>query len=340
MKYLVILNLQISLLFFIFSCGNDTVINNTNSSADFDLYFYKTNGGEYKFSTYTLKSDGTGLSLLNDSLIISTHAKQNKIMLSKIDSNGMSISAIYYSESNGKNIVKIPTGNFWINYFDLSPDGNKFFFTSVFDQTLNLMNMDGSGYNVISDRIMNQYNAPQFSPNGEYIAYVETPVNNVIGIYISSTTGTYKKLIKDSITISSGFRLGWSPDSKKIIFQNRTGNPPSEKICIIDTSGNQYREITEGRSPAWSPDGNKICYIFDNNAGINDMNLINADGTDQINLTNTGNIHESLQSWSKDGSMIMYFNEGSVYPPYFSIYNLSANTTYIIPDTLRGAIWK
>jgi Tol biopolymer transport system component len=337
MKYLVIL----FILSFFYACGEDTINNNGgNPIADFDVYLYKQKDNPLKYSTYTIKMDGTGYNLFNDSLIVSTSSKQNRIMLVKIDTNMLAISDIYYAETNGVNIVKIPTGNYRIDYFDLSPDAEKFLFTSGYDATLSIMNLDGSGYVLLSDRIMTDAFIPKFSPNGDLIAYLETQLGSTKGVYITNTSGTYKKLLKDSIYTTSEFTLDWSPDGSKIVYQNRIGSSNESKICIIDTSGSGYNVITTGFSPAWSPAGGKICYVVNVNPGNFDLFIMNPDGTGITNFTNTSTIYEHNQKWSADGTKILYSSTGLFSSQYYSIYDMNTNSSRILADSVNGAIWK
>ncbi|MEO8514689.1 MAG: hypothetical protein ABI543_14110 [Ignavibacteria bacterium] len=327
-------------LIFIISCGNDTVVNNNggNPTADFDIYLYKQKEHPLKYSTYTIKLDGTGYKLFNDSLIVSSRSKQNRILLCKIDTNMMAISAIYYAETNGTNITKIPTGNYETDYFDLSPDAEKFLFTSGYNATLSIMNINGSGYVLLSDRIMNAAYIPKFSPSGDLIAYLETPQGLTTGLYITNISGTYKKLLKDSINISEGFNLDWSPDCKKIVFQSKVAAFDS-RIYVVDTSGNNLTELTGGFEAAWSPSGNKICFARQV-LNVHDIYTMNSNGTDITNITNTPSLYEGNPLWSSDGTKILYSSQDLYHPSYYSVYDMNTNSSRIIADSVNGAIWK
>ena len=339
MKYLVIL----FILSFLYACGDDNVINNNggNPNADFDVYLYKVKENPLRFSTYTVKMDGTNLKLFNDSLIVSTRSKQNRILLVKIDTRRMCISAIYHSETNFRDLVNIPMGSNNTDYFDLSPDGEKFLFTSMYNSILNIMNIDGSGLVQLSSSITGNQFAPKFSPNGQLIAFIETSAPSLIkGLYITNTTGTYKKLLKDTIYTSGSFNLDWSPDGSRIVYQHSLNNSIESRICVVDTSGSGYTIITSGSFPAWSPLGNKICFTDVLDPSGVDIFLINPDGTERVNITNSTTLFESNMFWSNDGSKILYSSEGMFYPPYCSIYDMNSNSSTILADSINGAIWK
>ena len=60
--------------------------------------------------------------------------------------------------------------------------------------------------------------------------------------------------------------------------------------------------------PVWSPDGTKIAFQRAAVMGQTDIWVMNADGSNPVNLTNTLNQTESEQSpaWSPDGSRIAF----------------------------------
>ncbi len=341
MKYLLSVTLLLLSLILFYSCGDDTITggNGPGNNTDFDVYLYKQQDNPLKYSTHTIKMDGSGYKLFSDSLIVSTRSKQNRILLVKIDTIILGISAIYFSETNGANITKIQTGNYQTDYFDLSPDGETFLFTSGYVATMSIMNINGSGYHLLSDRIMNAEFVPKFSPDGNLIAYLETPPGSTMSLYVTNTTGTYKKLLKDSIYMAQDFAVDWSPDGSKIVFQNRIDNSNNPMICIIDTSGNGYNVITPGFSPAWSPTGDKIAFAY-GNPTVYDLFVMNIDGTEIVNFTNSPDIYENSQKWSSDGTKILYSSQGSFYSNYYSIYDMNLNNSFILADSVNGAIWK
>jgi hypothetical protein len=96
---------------------------------------------------------------------------------------------------------------------------------------------------------------PQFSPNGQQIAYVKGVGQNLLNIFVINIDG--------------------SGDTK---------------LTGITTYGkNAYK-------PIWSSDGNKIAYsVFDGSQW--DIWVINSDGTNNMNLTNTSDLSEIVTDW-------------------------------------------
>jgi Tol biopolymer transport system component len=88
-------------------------------------------------------------------------------------------------------------------------------------------------------------------------------------------------------------------------------------VYTIESNGQGVRRLTNAKGadedPAWSPDGQKIAFDSDrdNPDGGADLYVMNADGSDQHNLTNTGAVSEVRAAWSPDGTRIAFwrFNE-------------------------------
>ena len=93
------------------------------------------------------------------------------------------------------------------------------------------------------------------------------------------------------------------------------------EVYVIDANGenpiNLTNSFTEDTSPAWSPDGAKIAFTEsmyvtlkrpDDEIKITileaEIFVMNADGTNQINLTHNIFEMEAFPSWSPDGTKI------------------------------------
>jgi len=97
-----------------------------------------------------------------------------------------------------------------------------------------------------------------------------------------------------------------SPDGKKIAFHAIDASKKVD-IWVMDVDGENQKRLTPGRNaanPTWSPDGSRIAF----ESGIpprTDIYVMNADGTNVVNLTN--NLADNQQpSWSPDGKKIIF----------------------------------
>lgn len=334
MKYLLSFSLLLPILFLTNSCGDDA-INSVNTAPDFDIYLVKRDFQNSIYSTYTIKGDGTNLKLLNDSMLVNNYSFNNKILLSKRD---YYTDKVYIACHDGSNMTEITLGREYYSYFNLSPDANKVCF--IADNPgyfLYIINTDGTDLTLISDYNYNSPNIAKFSPNSKLIAYYEPSFHQFsMKLFISNTSGTYKKLIKDSINSRAGISIDWSPNGDRLFFQHYSMNEQVVRICAIDTTGNHYSIIKEGLYPELSSVGDKICFI--NYIGTNrDIYLMNVDGTNIVNISNTPGIDDFNHKWSKDGTKVL-FTSGN--PPDLWMYDLNTNTSTFIIDSVYDAIWQ
>ena len=86
------------------------------------------------------------------------------------------------------------------------------------------------------------------------------------------------------------------------------------EIYAIDSTGQGVHRLTYARGadedPAWSPDGEKIAFDSDRadpDGGSADLYVMNADGSDQHKLTNTGDVSDVRAAWSPDGTRIAFW---------------------------------
>ena len=109
----------------------------------------------------------------------------------------------------------------------------------------------------------------------------------------------------------------WSPDGEKIAFERRIGGAPY--LHVMDADGSNLRQVTFGpenwsEEPAWSPNGKQIAFHsyttkeIKNNP-VSEIFVIDADGTDLRQLTNTQLPFDGINSsptWSPDGEQVAY----------------------------------
>lgn len=105
-----------------------------------------------------------------------------------------------------------------------------------------------------------------------------------------------------------------SPDKNKIAFEVMGGNMYSMNI-----DGTNLTDLGKGNRPLWSFDSEKIIYMITEDDGHNftasDIYIINANGTQKINITNTSDLIEMNPCFAPDGKSIVFdvANDGSIY---------------------------
>lgn len=94
----------------------------------------------------------------------------------------------------------------------------------------------------------------------------------------------------------------------QLVFDSNRGGAYRD-LYVMAVDGAGVERLTEGDASSfagpWSPDGKRIVYTC-YGLTTSDICLINADGTGQINLTNTPSVDEVFPAWSPDGALIAY----------------------------------
>jgi len=99
------------------------------------------------------------------------------------------------------------------------------------------------------------------------------------------------------------------------------------EIYTMNQDGTNQRRVTNSSSkdlrPCFSPDYSKIVYTSaeTSTSEIDDICMINVDGSGFINLTNTPNVDEDAPNWSSDGSKVAFSKKTTNKHIYTMNYN-------------------
>ena len=198
-----------------------------------------------------------------------------------------------------------------------SPDGKQVIFVSARDnglQEVYKVNIDSMRLISLSNSGDYSYNRPQWSPDGELIAFVSDD-----GIYTMRNDGTELNRVHSYFATDPY----WSPDSNRIAFGSIENG--EYVINVIQVDGSNLRRVAQTRRNSlyldWSPDGTRIAFeaIFDNHNY--EIAVANADGSGEIRLTNSPGENEH-PSWSPDGNQIVFVSNRDGNP---EIYKMDAN---------------
>lgn len=103
-----------------------------------------------------------------------------------------------------------------------------------------------------------------------------------------------------------------SPHGQKIAYATDAGG--SWSLHVAQLNGKADKQITTGPAafgdfnPRWAPSGNDLSFLRDNTGNNNDIYVVNENGQDLRQVTNTPGDNEFWQSWSANGQSIVYMS--------------------------------
>lgn len=181
-----------------------------------------------------------------------------------------------------------------------------------------IMNADGSGQRQLrppgADGWEQQGHA-EWSPDGtQFIMFGGSRLNPQI--FLTDAEGQLLRQVTDRP--GQNLDPSWSPDGQTIVF---VGCPqaaciePNYEVFTIPVAGGEAQQLTSNairdHDPYFSPSGTHIAWLAQTNPGAFgvlggwDVMLMQADGSEQHNLTNDGQLN-SKPHWSRDGQRIYF----------------------------------
>jgi TolB protein len=292
--------LFIFLLLFINSCKeNSNPIFPTNTGNSTILF-----SANQKLAV--INADGRNYQIIPVEANIATVANLSydalKVVYGSVDTTYQQISLF---NINKNETIKITDDNLFHDSPVISPDNNSVLFLTRFNwkYRLYLKNIVTGNVKVLNNNL-NAYN-PVFSSDGSKIVCCINNGGDSAGIVLMDNDGSNLKLI------GKGDYPEFSPDGKKILYQNPIP-PNDEGLYIMNVDGTDSRFISSipfQTKPRFSHDGSKI--LFSKFTDNYDLYLINIDGCNLINLTNSPE-GETQPVFTTDGSKIVFVLYDSV----------------------------
>jgi TolB protein len=251
-----------------------------------------------------MDADGNGRVKLADGQAISEHRwSPDGRMIAFVDvrlEGGDVFDVLWAIHPDGTGKIKVAENAF---NFSWSPDGRLVYTSDADpdDMHLRVINADGSGSARLTNRAAFQ---PAWSPDGTRIAFVTLEAKD---LYLINPDGTGEMNLTQGL--SENDSPAWSPDGSRIAFAAAPPAPSADmEIAVINRDGSGRVMLTTPPGfdfqPAWSPDGTKIVFTRSELGGDSEIHVMNADGSNQINVSNRPQSLEAGPDWNGQGAVV------------------------------------
>lgn len=223
---------------------------------------------------------------------------------------------IYVMNSDGTDQTRLTNHPATDTRADWSPDGSRIIFVSARDGDREIYTMDPDGTHLSPQLTTNTDldNVPQFSPDGTKILFFRLlPETQHFAIFVMNADGSgEQQLTADGLKAAEG---DWSPNGKKIVFQDNTCPLPEcvvpSDIRVMNADGSHIRKLTNffesggpqsAFNPRWSPDGTKIGFVVVDcvDCTITDIYTMTGDGHALRNLTQSPDFNDFGTAWGSE----------------------------------------
>jgi Tol biopolymer transport system component len=188
----------------------------------------------------------------------------------------------------------------------LSNDGSRIAFATKRGGSWRILVMNADGTGVVEPNIYSQVPAhgfkgyPDWSPDGTKLVFAAEFSGQTDIVLHDLMTGETRALTRSPAT---DLRPRWSPDGRRVVFAS-AGPGIGFDLYTVAVDGTGLTRLTSmpgwELDPAFSPDGSQFAFIAYPN-GIPDVFVINADGSNLRDLTNTPDVAELQPAWSPAG---------------------------------------
>jgi Tol biopolymer transport system component len=199
-----------------------------------------------------------------------------------------------------------------------SPDGQRIAFVSQHDGNREIYvvdadNLGSSGVGLVN---LTQHPAedwtPAWSPDGQQLVFSSNRQGNWEIFFVNADGTNLRQITNDG---AGNLSPVWSPDGTAMAFSSkRDGNWEIYTMPAPDDQGQvtgapQRLTFSDGNdlSPLYSPQGDRIAFES-NREGNVEIYMVNADGSNQQNLSNLPYADDHGPVWSPDGRRLVFYS--------------------------------
>lgn len=183
------------------------------------------------------------------------------------------------------------------------------------DSEIYIMNEDGSGRVALTNNTATD-ERPAWSPDGRQIAFVSDR-NGTRSLWIMDEDGSNQTLLAALPAPGDMAQIDWSPDGTTIAAQVGSKGPEpvgsDNEIYLIDVATGGSTQITSNSifdgQPRFSPDGSKLLIERMVDMDHFEVFVIDADGSNPVNLTQSPGSWDFSPSWSPDGKYVTFASD-------------------------------
>jgi YD repeat-containing protein len=242
---------------------------------------------------------------------------------------------IYSMNADGSGLTRLTINDFNDDRPRWSPDGTKILFQSDRDnpETGNadvyVMNANGTSQTRLTYDAADD-SAAVWSPDSAKIVFQSLRNGQYYQVYVMNADGTNQ--LNKSNGIAADYQPSWSPNGAQIAFASDRDQAGFSSIYVMNANGSSQTRLTfsalglRDEQPVWSPDGTKLAFVSTRESVVEtwretdddgivltrsplrtnkEVYVMNADGTNQIRLTNTLE-NDDLPAWSPDGTRLVF----------------------------------
>ena len=199
-----------------------------------------------------------------------------------------------------------------------SPDGSHLAFIRFAEDgssRIHVMNADGTGDRLLTDRAGAMEISPTWSPDGRQIAFATVTGNGGAAtdselFLVGAEGGAPRQLTHDPLGKPND--PVWSPDGSLIAFD--VGDPTPALHVIDPVTGNQH-QLSEPDSKLrinwpllWAPDGSALAFAASGHDGQQDAYTVDRAGGHLVDLSGDRGT-EGAPAWSPDGSQLAFWSD-------------------------------